>query len=430
MTTPPIGMRCTDCGCCFATVKAGDDWLCWECDAGEPCAGNQEVPAPGSERIAAAPESKEAPRGESMSIKSKIGRGKRIPVEVRRAIANADPLASHTDLARKYGVSDVSVRSIRIATRTFASSPSSPPSEDADLSGACVSAGGKPTTVEAERVADRGGEAASEPPYTHEEFLNAVFRRLSVSEKWTALKNVLVPLVLLIATFCASPSAHAQTVTMTASKLSDGGALANGLLVLKPALATGQSASYRQPGGGIATVTPITVPVVNGAFAVSVPDTSLTAPSNICFSLVLSTANGSVLGPGFACVQPHGTPSGSGDWCQVVSGATVCNMDNLAPNLAAQVQVQMGPAGPAALPATTASIGGSPLTVGSCVVGTVTVSGAATGMAIAVTPVTFPGPGFVWNDAYVSAADTVTVPVCAIAAGTPTPSAYNVRVIQ
>ncbi len=50
-------------------------------------------------------------------------------------------------------------------------------------------------------------------------------------------------------------------------------------------------------------------------------------------------------------------------------------------------------------------------------------------MDASVTPVTYPGDGITWK-AYVSAADTVTVKVCAIVDATPTASVYNVRVTQ
>lgn len=82
------------------------------------------------------------------------------------------------------------------------------------------------------------------------------------------------------------------------------------------------------------------------------------------------------------------------------------------------------------LTGTTGSIGGSALAAGACATGTVAITGATTSMAVLATPVTYPGAGYQWNDAYVSSAGTVTVPVCAIAAGTPTASAYNVRVLQ
>jgi hypothetical protein len=83
------------------------------------------------------------------------------------------------------------------------------------------------------------------------------------------------------------------------------------------------------------------------------------------------------------------------------------------------------------LTGTTASIGGSALTAGTCASGTVTVTGATTGMAVVVTPATYPGDACTWHG-YVSAANTITVKVCTNLAsgGTPTASVYNVRVIQ
>lgn len=82
-----------------------------------------------------------------------------------------------------------------------------------------------------------------------------------------------------------------------------------------------------------------------------------------------------------------------------------------------------------ALAGTSASIGGSALIAGQTVTTTVTVTGATTAMVAVCSPVTYPGAAFTW-DAYVSAADTVTVVLQATIAGTPTASAYNVRVIQ
>ena len=82
-----------------------------------------------------------------------------------------------------------------------------------------------------------------------------------------------------------------------------------------------------------------------------------------------------------------------------------------------------------ALFGTTGSIGGSALTAGQCASRTVAITGATTGMAVVASPVTYPGDGMLWRG-YVSASGTVTVNVCAFAAGTPTASTYNVRVVQ
>lgn len=78
---------------------------------------------------------------------------------------------------------------------------------------------------------------------------------------------------------------------------------------------------------------------------------------------------------------------------------------------------------------TTASIGGSSLAAGACASGSTTVTGASSGMTVQTTPTTYPGAGFVWSS-YVSSSNTVSTQVCAIVAGTPTASTYNVRVTQ
>jgi hypothetical protein len=78
------------------------------------------------------------------------------------------------------------------------------------------------------------------------------------------------------------------------------------------------------------------------------------------------------------------------------------------------------------LSGTTSTIGGTALAAGSCASGTATVTGAAVGMAVALG--TYEGDSF-RASGYVSAANTVTVKVCAFVAGTPTAQTYSVRVI-
>lgn len=87
------------------------------------------------------------------------------------------------------------------------------------------------------------------------------------------------------------------------------------------------------------------------------------------------------------------------------------------------------PAAVVPLVGTSGSLGGSLMTVGQTVTVTVTVTGASSSMAVATSPATYPGAGFVWT-AYVSSANTVTVCLTCVAAGTPTASNYNVRVIS
>ncbi|HMG84948.1 MAG TPA: hypothetical protein VK574_04365 [Terracidiphilus sp.] len=83
------------------------------------------------------------------------------------------------------------------------------------------------------------------------------------------------------------------------------------------------------------------------------------------------------------------------------------------------------------LSGTTGPIGGSALAAGACATGTVSIRGATASMVAAVSPAggTSPGTGYVW-EAQVTNSGTVTVSVCAIAAGSPTRTTYNVRVIQ
>ena len=83
------------------------------------------------------------------------------------------------------------------------------------------------------------------------------------------------------------------------------------------------------------------------------------------------------------------------------------------------------------LSGTTASIGGGSVTAGTCTSGTATIAGATTAMVPVTAASTSgaPGAGFAVL-AQVTAANTVTVSVCAIVIGTPTASTYLVRVIS
>ena len=97
-----------------------------------------------------------------------------------------------------------------------------------------------------------------------------------------------------------------------------------------------------------------------------------------------------------------------------------------------------GPAGPTGatgdsgtsgvLTGTSSALGGSLLTTGTYASTTVSISGATVGMAVMLTPTTYPGDGVDWRG-YVSSSGVVTAKVCALAASTPTSSTYNIRVI-
>lgn len=75
-----------------------------------------------------------------------------------------------------------------------------------------------------------------------------------------------------------------------------------------------------------------------------------------------------------------------------------------------------------------ATIGGGLLAAGGCSSTDVTITGAAVGMAVAVTPQTEPGGGSVWK-AWVSSANTVRLQVCAIILSTPGSVTYQIRVV-
>jgi hypothetical protein len=119
--------------------------------------------------------------------------------------------------------------------------------------------------------------------------------------------------------------------------------------------------------------------------------------------------------------MPSGSIGGNANGATAITQATGDGSTNIATDAFVKANLP--------LTGTTGSIGGSALAVGACTSGTVNVTGATTSMTAVATPVTYPGDGMLWRP-YVSAAGVVTVKVCAYVAGTPTASAYNVRVIQ
>jgi hypothetical protein len=79
------------------------------------------------------------------------------------------------------------------------------------------------------------------------------------------------------------------------------------------------------------------------------------------------------------------------------------------------------------LAGTTASLGGSPISAGTCASGTVAAAGATVGHPVAVSASdgSLPDP-LVILSAAVTSANTVTVQLCAVASVTPTAKTYNV----
>ena len=134
-------------------------------------------------------------------------------------------------------------------------------------------------------------------------------------------KTVLLSLGMLL----GLPMLAAQTDTVVSSHLTNSaGQPLSGYVYFQPALTNGQPTWYRMPGGGTVSSNPVQVTVTNGALSVTLPDTTQTYPSNICF--VMSYPGG-VLANGYNCLQPHTTAYTASDWCQ----AGVCNLDNYLP---------------------------------------------------------------------------------------------------
>jgi hypothetical protein len=153
-------------------------------------------------------------------------------------------------------------------------------------------------------------------------------------------------------------TAQSSTVTVFATNFTDSsGNRVNGTITFQPAMSTGKPASYQKPGGGVAVIKPVSASVVNGAFSLTLPDTTRTNPQNMCFAVGASElyTKTSLLGEGYSCVQPHYTSQQSGDWCD--SGQ--CDFDNYIPGLDPQLQVEVGPTGPTGAPGPTCD-GSSP----------------------------------------------------------------------
>ncbi|SEG56527.1 GDSL-like Lipase/Acylhydrolase family protein [Bryocella elongata] len=139
-------------------------------------------------------------------------------------------------------------------------------------------------------------------------------------------------------------------ITVSAAHLQDstGTPVANATITFAPVNNAGQPISYRAAGSSAGQVvgSPVTATVTAGAFTISLPDTSLTQPINVCFAASLQdNVSGEQLPfSGHSCVQPSSTSAQSA-WCTTASGTTTCNFDNFPVNQPALVVVQTGPTG-------------------------------------------------------------------------------------
>ena len=176
----------------------------------------------------------------------------------------------------------------------------------------------------------------------------------------------------------------------------------------------------------------VTIIIPNGTYLAASRRLGIQNNTTGAFTVTVKLSNGAGGSMGTGVVIPQGSANstsimlftdGVNDvWPEVSSapnfiipGALTLQGVNVKPNLTG----------------TTGSLGGSSVGSGACATTTVTITGAATGMAVTATPTTYPGDTFNWRG-YVSSANTVTVGVCNPGNGgaTPTASIYNVRVLQ
>jgi hypothetical protein len=159
------------------------------------------------------------------------------------------------------------------------------------------------------------------------------------------LKRILPFLVCLFA-LAGSAVAQTGTVTVSASNLTDssGNPISNAVVYFAPVNSSGQAISYRYSGKGQVITRASQATVTNGAFSLTLPDTSMTSPLNVCFAVTVidNNSGNNLLGPGYGCVQPAYTATSPSSWC--ANGA--CDFDDYVPDEAGLAVIQTGPAGP------------------------------------------------------------------------------------
>jgi hypothetical protein len=145
-------------------------------------------------------------------------------------------------------------------------------------------------------------------------------------------------------------------VAVSGSHLTDfGGALiSNATITWAPVDNYGNPLPARINGAGQGIIRPVSATVTSGVFTVTVADTTLTSPVNVCYKVTVTdqTTGNVLLSNGYTCVQPAGSGTavtGTNAWCTAAGGGSggTCNFDSYVPNLAGQAVVQTGPTGPA-----------------------------------------------------------------------------------
>ncbi len=123
---------------------------------------------------------------------------------------------------------------------------------------------------------------------------------------------------------------------------STGSPIARATIISSPVNDRGQPISFRAGGSG-GQVLPVQVrtQVVDGAFAITLADTTLTTPVNIGYAVTIEDEYGNILW-GYKCIQPSGDT-----W----------SLDTYQPDLGTLVSYSPGPPGPVGPAYSIASIG-------------------------------------------------------------------------
>jgi hypothetical protein len=121
-----------------------------------------------------------------------------------------------------------------------------------------------------------------------------------------------------------------QTVNLVASNTRSLSSLFTGKLCIQPANNSGAVIGFQYGGGGQGVTTQVCFNVTAGVLqsGVTVPDTFLTTPQNLCLFTQLIDPTQPLLKrvvSTLPCLQPA---SSGQNWCTTASGVTTCNLDN------------------------------------------------------------------------------------------------------
>jgi hypothetical protein len=127
-----------------------------------------------------------------------------------------------------------------------------------------------------------------------------------------SLRSLARFLLLCALALLAGPYLHATTgyTVVSSAHLQDaaGNPVSNATIEFTPVNQDGTPVSFRT-ATGTTVAHPVSTQVYGGSFTITLADTTLTLPANICYSITLtSRVNGAVIPmPGYGCIQPSGS---------------------------------------------------------------------------------------------------------------------------